>query len=199
MITRMLNPLIATAVLLAAWQALVTLAGLPPFILPGPWRVGEALVGNAGLIAFNAGATLIEVVIGLVLGAILGTLTALGLVASPLARRIVSASSSACVGCSCWPSPALTTEQSTLRASRCTAPAWLWRTTMMSGRIAFSVAAVSISVSPFFTLELATAMFITSAPSRLPASSKEDCVRVEASKNRLICVRPRSVARFFST
>ena len=89
MIARMLTPLIGTAVLLAAWQALVTLAGLPPFILPGPWRVGEALVGNAGLIAFHAGATLIEVVIGLVLGAILGTLTALGLVASPLARQIV--------------------------------------------------------------------------------------------------------------
>ena len=89
MIARLLKALIGTAVLLAAWQALVTLAGLPPFILPGPWRVGEALVGNAGLIAFHAGATLVEVVIGLVLGAILGTLTALGLVASPLARRIV--------------------------------------------------------------------------------------------------------------
>ena len=41
-------------------------------------------------------------------------------------------------------------------------------------------------------------MFITSAPSRLPASSNEDWVRVEASKNRLIWVRPRSEARFFS-
>ena len=41
---------------------------------------------------------------------------------------------------------------------------------MMSGRIAFSVIAVSISVSPFFTLELPTAMFMTSAPRRLPAS-----------------------------
>ena len=47
--------------------------------------------------------------------------------------------------------------------------------------MAFSVIAVSISVSPFFTDELATAMFITSAPSRLPASSNEDWVRVEAS------------------
>ncbi len=70
---------------------------------------------------------------------------------------------------------------------------------MMSGRIAFSVIAVSISVSPFFTLEVATDMFMTSAPRRLPASSKEDCVRVEASKNRLTWVRPRSVERFFST
>ena len=45
--------------------------------------------------------------------------------------------------------------------------------------MAFSVIAVSISVSPFFTAELPTAMFMTSAPRRLPASSKEDWVRVE--------------------
>ena len=38
-------------------------------------------------------------------------------------------------------------------------------------------------------------MFITSAPSRLPASSNEACVRVEASKNMLISVRPRKRAR----
>jgi hypothetical protein len=41
-------------------------------------------------------------------------------------------------------------------------------------------------------------MFMTSAPSRFPASSKDDWVRVDASKNRLICVRPRKVAFFFS-
>ena len=70
--------------------------------------------------------------------------------------------------------------------------------TRTSGRMAFSVIAVSISVSPFFTEELPTDMFMTSAPSRLPASSKEDCVRVDASKKRLICVRPRSVDVFFS-
>ena len=41
----------------------------------------------------------------------------------PLLRRMVSASRSAWVGCSWAPSPALTTEQSTFCASRCTAPA----------------------------------------------------------------------------
>ena len=52
--------------------------------------------------------------------------------------------------------------------------------------MAFSgVAAVSMSVSPFVTDEVATDMFITSAPSLLPASSKEDCVRVEGSKKRI--------------
>jgi hypothetical protein len=39
-----------------------------------------------------------------------------------LLRRMVSASSSACVGCSCAPSPALTTEPSTFCASSSTAP-----------------------------------------------------------------------------
>ena len=41
----------------------------------------------------------------------------------PLARRMVSASSSAWVGCWCAPSPALITEQSTFCASSSTAPA----------------------------------------------------------------------------
>ena len=99
----------------------------------------------------------------------------------PLLRRIVSASSSACVGCSCAPSPALMTEPSTFRASNSTAPEAWWRTTRMSGCIAFSVTAVSISVSPLRVDIEDTDMFITSAPSRLPAISNDDCVRVEAS------------------
>jgi len=65
--------------------------------------------------------------------------------------------------------------------------------------MAFSVTAVSIRVSPFFTEEAPTDMFITSAPRRLPASSKELWVRVEASKKRLIWVRPRRTEPFLST
>ena len=41
----------------------------------------------------------------------------------PFARRMVSASSSAWVGCSCAPSPALTTEQPTFCAKSAAAPA----------------------------------------------------------------------------
>ncbi len=65
--------------------------------------------------------------------------------------------------------------------------------------MALSVIAVSISVSPLRIEDELVDMFITSAPSRLPASSNEDWVRVETSKNRLIWVRPRSEVRFFST
>ena len=64
--------------------------------------------------------------------------------------------------------------------------------------MALSVTAVSISVSPLRMEEEPTDMFMTSAPSRLPASSNDAWVRVETSKNRLISVRPRSDARFFS-
>ena len=85
-----LIPLAAsTALALALWQALVTLAGLPPFILPGPGRVAEALWHSRALIAGHAGVTIAEVLIGLALGAILGGLSAIGLAASPLARGLI--------------------------------------------------------------------------------------------------------------
>ncbi len=94
------------------------------------------------------------------------------LLEAALRRRMVSASRSACVGCSCRPSPALSTGQSTLSAMSCTAPELMCRMTITSGRIALSVTAVSISVSPFFTLDWAACILTTSAPRRLPAISK---------------------------
>ena len=117
---------------------------------------------------------------------------------SPRRRRIVSASKSAWVGCSWLPSPALMTAQLTFSDNSLTAPLSGWRTTRTSGCMAFSVIAVSISVSPFLIAESATDMLMTSALSRLPASSNEVRVRVELSKNRLIWVRPRSTAVFLS-
>ena len=87
--TRLAWALLSAAMALALWQALVTLTGLPPFILPGPLRVAGALWQDRALIAFHAGITLAEVLAGLALGAILGAATAIGLAASPLAARLV--------------------------------------------------------------------------------------------------------------
>lgn len=85
-----LIPIVASTVLaLALWQALVVLASLPPFILPGPGRVAETLWLSRALIAGHAGITVAEVLIGLALGAILGGLSATGLAASPLARGLI--------------------------------------------------------------------------------------------------------------
>ena len=79
---------------------------------------------------------------------------------SPRRRRIVSASSSAWVGCSWLPSPALMTAQLTFSDSSCTAPLSGARTTSTSGCMAFRVIAVSIRVSPFLIDDQATSMLI---------------------------------------
>lgn len=81
---------LASALLaLALWQAVVTAAGLPPFILPGPARVAAALWENRLLIAENALVTIAEVLLGLAFGALLGAATAVALAASPVARALV--------------------------------------------------------------------------------------------------------------
>ena len=68
---------------------------------------------------------------------------------------------------------------------------------MASGRIAPSVFSVSTSDSPLVTLEPDAVIDTASAPRRLAAISKLVRVRVEASKNRLTIILPRSVSSFF--
>ena len=110
----------------------------------------------------------------------------------------MKASSSAWVGCSWVPSPALTTLERTQPelASRCGAPLAEWRTTTASAPIASSVSAVSFRLSPLDSEEPLAAKLMTSAESRLAAASKEMRVRVESSKKRLTTVRPRSAGSF---
>jgi putative hydroxymethylpyrimidine transport system permease protein len=86
---RLGSPALATALALALWQAAVTLGELPPFILPGPVRVAEALWLNRVAIAENAVVTVGEVLVGIVLGALLGAATAVQLAASPAASAVV--------------------------------------------------------------------------------------------------------------
>jgi putative hydroxymethylpyrimidine transport system permease protein len=76
-------------VVTAVWELLVRLSGVPPFILPGPFRVAGATINYAGLIGEHALVTLAEVLAGLVLGAILGAGTSLYLMVSPTARRLL--------------------------------------------------------------------------------------------------------------
>jgi hypothetical protein len=108
----------------------------------------------------------------------------------PSRSRRVAASSSAWVGCSWVPSPALTIEvwvpvfsrsRSTQPASRCAAPEAGWRTTTQSAPTADSVSAVSRSDSPFPTDEPEALTLTVSALIHLPATSNETRVRVEFS------------------
>ena len=74
---------------LVAWQAVVTLAELPRFILPGPLLVAETLWTSRALIAEHALVTAAEVGLGLLLGAAAGFATAILLAASPAARAVL--------------------------------------------------------------------------------------------------------------
>ena len=69
--------LIATVLLL--WQGLIWLGGIPPFLLPSPAAVAEALWLNRAEIARNAGFTLLEVMLGFTLGAGLGAALAVAM------------------------------------------------------------------------------------------------------------------------
>ncbi|WP_299651344.1 ABC transporter permease [uncultured Jannaschia sp.] len=74
---------------LLAWQALVVLAELPRFILPGPGLVLATLWTSRALIAEHALVTATEVLLGLGIGAALGFVSAILLAASPLARSLL--------------------------------------------------------------------------------------------------------------
>lgn len=74
---------------LLSWWAVVTLAELPRFILPGPDLVFAALWTSRSLIAEHALVTIAEVLLGLGLGAACGFVSAILLAASSLARSLL--------------------------------------------------------------------------------------------------------------
>lgn len=86
--TRVLKIVGSTVLAFALWQAVVSLTGVPRFILPGPFAVLDTLWHSRALIAENAVVTFAEVIIGLVLGAMLGSLTAILMSASKWAREV---------------------------------------------------------------------------------------------------------------
>lgn len=81
--------LAAPLLALGLWQALVTFAALPPFILPGPGRVAASLWANAPLLWEHAQFTAVNLLSGLAAGVALGVATALNLALSPGARLLL--------------------------------------------------------------------------------------------------------------
>ncbi len=77
---RIVRALVIVAGLLLAWQVVVWLTAAPHFILPGPARVALAWGANWLLILEHAGVTLLEIVLGLALGTLVGCVNALALV-----------------------------------------------------------------------------------------------------------------------
>ncbi len=84
-----LRGLAITIGLLILWQAVVSLFAPPPFMLPGPERVFAALIARPDLWRVHAVTTLVETVIGLVTGAVLGCALALLMSFLPPTRRLL--------------------------------------------------------------------------------------------------------------
>ncbi len=71
------RPAIIFVGLLMVWQAVVTVTGVAPFILPSPLAVGAILAERADILAGHALITLSEMLLGLLLGSLLGMASAL--------------------------------------------------------------------------------------------------------------------------
>lgn len=83
---RLFGGLFAAVTAIALWQAIVSLTDVPRFILPPPLLVAETWIANRALIWEHGLATATEIVLGLLIGAGLGIVTALTLAASEFAR-----------------------------------------------------------------------------------------------------------------
>lgn len=82
----------ALVVFLAGWQLLVSLSGLPPYILPGPIQVGDRLVKawTDGTMWRHASATLLEIVLGFAVGGAIALVVGYALARSRLVARALS-------------------------------------------------------------------------------------------------------------
>ncbi len=85
-------PLLALVLFLLAWELISRWSGLPAFILPAPrlvaQRAWQALAD--GSLLLHAGWTLLEVLLGLLLGGGLAAVLGYGLARSPLLEKLVS-------------------------------------------------------------------------------------------------------------
>tara|TARA_B100000902_G_C27279825_1_gene901041 strand:- start:1064 stop:1807 length:744 start_codon:yes stop_codon:yes gene_type:complete len=79
----------ATSLVLVLWQTVIWTTGVARFILPPPGLVAQTIWESRALLIEHAVITMAEVLIGLALGAALGFVSAIGLVASPMARALV--------------------------------------------------------------------------------------------------------------
>lgn len=89
MIRRALTAFLCIAVVVGLWQALVTLAELPRFLLPAPGDVGLALWKYRTILTENAATSALNLLQGLALGLLLGVETALLLALSPRLRAVL--------------------------------------------------------------------------------------------------------------
>lgn len=69
------------------WQGIVTGTGVPAYILPGPISVVKAAIVHSDSLVDHAMVTLLEVVLGLLIGTVMGAGSALTMIASRSLKR----------------------------------------------------------------------------------------------------------------
>jgi putative hydroxymethylpyrimidine transport system permease protein len=81
------RPLVTLLGLILIWWCITRFSGVPSFMLPDPGTVAKALVSQWPLLFWATLTTLLEIVLGLFIGTILGAGLALLLVFSPVLQR----------------------------------------------------------------------------------------------------------------
>jgi putative hydroxymethylpyrimidine transport system permease protein len=87
MMHHVLRPLITLTGLLLIWWAITAFTAIPPYMLPSPIKVAEALVAQRQTLLGATLTTFTEIMLGLACGTLLGAGLALGMVFSPLLQR----------------------------------------------------------------------------------------------------------------
>lgn len=80
-------PIAAIVGLLALWQGIVTMFGVPTYIAPGPYDVLLAFRDNAGMLWTNFWPTFMEALLGFIFGNLVAILLAVAFVHSRTAER----------------------------------------------------------------------------------------------------------------
>ncbi len=82
-----LRLIVLAAGLIGLWQLLVLATQVPPYILPGPLPVAQALIDHGPLLLKHLKTTTFEIIAGLLIGTLLGVSCALTMIISPLLKR----------------------------------------------------------------------------------------------------------------
>jgi len=87
MIRRLLRLATVVVCLIFLWQAIIWASGVPPYILPGPLAVFDAIGDKWRLLLMHGSITLFEILCGLLLGCLFGGVSALTMAYFRPARR----------------------------------------------------------------------------------------------------------------
>jgi putative hydroxymethylpyrimidine transport system permease protein len=82
-----LRPLITLVGLVLVWWAITAVTLIPPYMLPSPVTVAQAMVAKRETLFWSTLTTFTEIILGLAAGTVLGAGLALGMVFSPLLQR----------------------------------------------------------------------------------------------------------------